>query len=620
MSVPLHRARFSALLIYWLLGGASAFAGPAGDGSPTDGNEQQEMLILPVRVVAADGQPVAGAVVNPWALRCSQGHGMWQLKGLGRSEPPTLTTDGEGRATVPFPKFAEPDERVLTTQVTLSIDHPEFAYITFEFIDIPRKETDDHVVTLNRGAPVELLPVQNGKPAALEGLYVTWSDSRSWKPEVSPTVTDDRSLRIPPIAAGAGQTLLVRLKGERATHFSQITDLDLVPGETLKKTVELRPAIRIEGALSDNVPRPVKNGRLIAQTLPRDVEREDVQWSTWAPMAADGTFVIESWPADEAMQIIALCDGYLAESGDAPSVVKNPRVSRRWINDAIFAARALPHRLERAAKTSPNGANLNALAEVARSVTANIYGDPFLRPQVFEATAFGKRLELRMTPAVRCEIETVNEEGAPIAGVTVMSNPNVGWWNHGSQVYCSSFVRGEQLLLKRDYEAARDDSLPKAYHTASDADGRCVLELPVGRESLYAEHDDYELPIVQGRREQKVMLMPGETAHATLVLQAKGAERLGEWDKLAGVLFGCTGEQCRRLLEDDGFRDRMSVVRAQLSAAKNPRDPKVLSGAFATISEAFNELDDQKEAAKWRRKAAEQKAKAERGGGTPATK
>ena len=35
------------------------------------------MLKLPVRVVDADGKPMANAKVTPWALRSSQGHGPW---------------------------------------------------------------------------------------------------------------------------------------------------------------------------------------------------------------------------------------------------------------------------------------------------------------------------------------------------------------------------------------------------------------------------------------------------------------------------------------------------------------------------------------------------------------
>jgi hypothetical protein len=59
---------------------------------------------------------------------------------------------------------------------------------------------------------------------------------------------------------GANSVLLVKLDGDRATHFSRITDFDLVIGEPKQLEVELRPGVCVRGTLSENVPRPVRNG------------------------------------------------------------------------------------------------------------------------------------------------------------------------------------------------------------------------------------------------------------------------------------------------------------------------------------------------------------------------
>jgi hypothetical protein len=214
-----------------------------------------------------------------------------------------------------------------------------------------------------------------------------------------------------------------------------------------------------------------------------------------------------------------------------------------------------------------------------------------------------------MTPLVRCAIETVDQNGTPVPGVKIGSCPNVGWWNIGSQIYCTMLVRGERLLVERDYRACVEDAFPQPFTTTTDAEGRGFLELPVGHEDLYVEHNGYELPVVRGRRDQRISLVAGATTTARLVLQPKGTEHLGEWDKLAGVLFGCTGEQCRRLLDDPGFRANMDVVRELLDSAKDPTDPAVLTAAYLATAAAFDQLDDKQEAAKWRLKAAEQAAK-----------
>jgi hypothetical protein len=294
--------------------------------------------------------------------------------------------------------------------------------------------------------------------------------------------------------------------------------------------------------------------------LPKENSSYDVNWFTWASINEDGTFVIASWPAGEDIQIIALCDGYMAESGQPPAVVKNP---------------GRP--------------------------------DAYCRPQVFSPSA--QPIVLSMTPTVRCIIETVDEQASPLAGVKVTSNPNVGWWNGGSQIYSEPLLRGECLLMKRDYQLCVDHSYSGAYSTVTGADGRAELELPAGRESLSAGSDNYELPVVQGRRRQSVTLTAGQTTTTRLVLQPKGTERLGDWDKLTGVLFGCTGEQCRRLLNDPSFRAKMENVRQLLNAAEDPTDPVLLTAAYLQVADAFEELEDKQEAAKWRIKAAQQAAK-----------
>jgi hypothetical protein len=552
-----------------LLTATSQAATPAPD--PLDAalatvTKGQQMLKLPVRVVDPAGKPVATAKVSPWALRSSQGHGGWR-KGDERAnrDPTAVVTDENGTATILYPLYRNLEEQVRTIGVSLFVDHPEFAYVNDLHIDVPLETEGPYEIKLPAGSAVEIRPTIDGKPAELSNLFASWSDGRSWTPGVSPEKTPEGTLRIPAMPPGKNSVMLVNLDGDRATHFSKIFDFELKPGEPKTIDVPLRPSLRINGKLSDNVPRPVKNGRLLLRALkPHREDYNRVSWYSWTPVEPDGNFTIDRWPADERLQIIALCDGYIATSGAAPDVVKDP---------------------------------------------PDPMTDFFKRPQVFDANA-DKPIEIAMSPLVRCVATAVDEDDAPIANVKVRSWPNVQWWNDGSQIYGDTLLQGEKLLRTRDYRAAAEDKYGDPFEAVTDAQGKAILELPAGNQNLAVESDVYELPAFLGRRDVQVKLVAGSTTEAILRLQPRGTEKLGEWDKLAGVVFGCSTREGRRICALPGVTQKMEEFTRRFREAKDQRDPQLLSEAYAAVADAFTNVGDQAEAAKWRQKAAEQVAKA----------
>ncbi len=527
-----------------------------------------QMAELTVRVVDGDGTPVPKAKVSPWALRSSQGHGLW-AKDDQRAEigPSDAFTDAAGTATVLYPYYRDRGEGIRTISVSLRVDHPEFAYIGDLHINVPLETGGPYVVRLTAGIPLELRPLLDGESANLDNVFVLWSDGRSSQPGSTPQKLADGALRIPAMPPGENSVLLVKLDGERATHFSKITDFKLVPGEPKRLDVSLLPGVRVRGVLSDNVPRPVRNGRVKARTLdPADAANYRVGWWTWTPIQPDGTFTIEGWPADEPIQLIALCDGFLATSGSAPDRVKNPRDPKT---------------------------------------------DPFTRPQVFSPNG-DMRIELAMTPLVRCVVKVMDEDERPIAGVSVESWPNVGWWNFGSQVYCHPLARGERFLRERDYNHSIDEVFPHPFKAETDAKGHATLALPTGGESLTVLSEVYELPVLLGRREIRVNPARGETTK--IRLQPRSTEKLGEWDQLAGVVFGCSTREGRRIGTLPGVQKQMERIVARFREAKFQRDAQLLSEAYSIFADAFVGVGDLEEAAKWRQKAAEQAEKAREAG------
>lgn len=553
-----HRFHEAIAGILVVLAGAASFAADPvrRDSAIIEQAGVQHACQLRVRVVDADGQPVANVEVSPWALRSSQGHGWWRQDDKDSGiDPQTVMTDADGRAIVEYPFYRDRDERVRTLQVSLQIDHPEFAFDDDIHIDVPPETEVPQLIKLTRGVPVEIRPLLNGVPGALENLHVMWSDSRAWQPGTSVVSTPEGTLRVPAMKPGAGSLHLVKLDGDRVTHSSGIVNVTVPTGPRYQLDVPLQPAARITGRLSDNVPRPVINGRVVVWALPpRPTETDRVRWNTWRPVQQDGTFVIDGWPANEALQIIALCDGFIAASGDPPAGIEPPK-SR------------------------------------------------FNRPQLFEAHA-QQSLEVKMTPLVRCAVLAIDEHEKPISGIQVRSWPNVQWWYHLSQLYCHPLVRGELLIQTRDYEHAADDRFPQPFSSVTDKQGRAVLELPVGKEELAVESDLYELPVFLGGREQQVELVAGKPCEQTLRLQARGTDTLGEWDKLAGVVFGCSTREGRRICALPRVREKMDEFVKRFREASNQRDPQMLSEAFSFVAEAFAGVGDQEEAERWRKKAA----------------
>lgn len=526
----------------------------------------QVMEALPVRVLDPEAQPVPGAVVKPWALRHSQGHGWWDDDDDRCGVPPqAVTTNENGEATVAYPYFRDVKEGTRTTAVSIFVDHRDFAFPNAIHINVPLEEELLHEIKLESGVSMELRPTISGQSVETRDLFAFWSDGRSWQSGASVEKTAESTLRLPPLKPGTHSVLIARLDEDRVTHFSELVDLDVSSEKNAVVEVPLTSVQRIEGALSDDVPRPITNGRVKLETLnPTRGDHSRVAWFSWVPIRSDGSFTIEAWPTGEKIQLIALCDGFIAKSGEAPAE----------------------------AEDAGDPAN-----------------DSLSRPQVFDPSD-QQPITVEMERLVKCVVTAVDEDDKPVAGIGLVSWPTVVWWNGGSQVYCESLVRCERVLRVRDYRVCIDNDFPQPFQATTDGSGTATLELPKGNEYLAVRSDLYELPILLGHRHVQIKMVAGQTTEVTLRLQRRGTERLGEWDKLAGVVYGCSTREGRRICASPEVRKKMDEFKKRFAEAKNQRDPKLLAEAYTIVAEAFANVDDFQEAAKWHRRAAEQTVKA----------
>ena len=533
-----------------------------GNASPSKTGEWDflhgdfEIRTLSVRVTNEEDQPIVGAEVTRTGLGSSGTHISWDED---RDIKPVLTGD-DGIADLSYPHFWKLGEISRpTTGVSLLVEHPDYGYIDDLHISVPLKNESPSMITFVRGVRLELQPTIDGQPADLDNIYAAWPGLRHSSPD-SIERTARGTLQLPPIKPGSTKVRLVRLEGEKATHFSTFHKIDLLPGEPAQLEIPLHPAVTIHGVLSDNVPRPVRNGIVQVIALPPTKE-DDSGWGTGRPIRPDGSFTIEGWPADETLQVIALCDGFHATSGTAPAGITEDRVSSS------------------------------------------------LRPQVFQPL-HNQRIEVSMTPLVECVVDIVNQKGEPVADARVGSSHNVRWWNGGSSIYCYPVGYGEKFLADYDYRQASKSNQPLPFSGKTNAQGRIVLQIPAGRRrSIIVGSKGYEMPIFLGKRDHRIQLTMGETTNVLIKLQPAGTESLSDWEKLKGVIFGSSKHEGKLVWPLPGVKKKMDALRKRMREADDPRDPALLAEAYEAIAEAFDGADDAEEADKWRVKAAEQAGK-----------
>ena len=244
------------------------------------------------------------------------------------------------------------------------------------------------------------------------------------------------------------------------------------------------------GKLDESVTRPVKNGYVIA-AINRSPEANPNDWdSRWSwdaktRIEQDGTFVFESLPTDEVLQMIPVCDGW---------VPKTPEVSQ-------------------VAPFFPDEANRMGGWAVAPTLIK-------LEGEKVEAT-------LKMVKAKKVRVTVVGPDNQPIAGANVGCSPNQKWFDGGAQIYGEAFPTKRYLIESRVGDFKHDRT--SRYSFVTDENGIAeVANLPHGRRSaaLIVGNDDFELPIVGRHRIFRYEFDDADVTEVTVKLQKKGTEEM----------------------------------------------------------------------------------------------
>jgi len=252
--------------------------------------------------------------------------------------------------------------------------------------------------------------------------------------------------------------------------------------------LEMKPWIRLEGRIDQRVPRPVKNGRVVINVRPPQFPAshnydESMQafiakygyadvWTSFRPIAGDGTFVFESIPPGD-VEVITCGDGFISKKGDELKT-----------NDGSIGV-----------------------------------------PQSFPLTTPTTRIEVLTEQTATVEVFARTEDGKPVQGANVQVNPNT-LRGLGTTIFGGTYTTDEEPFRKIE----ELPSVETNYLGITDQNGIAILRnLPAFTRWLEVQHPELEEPLREGNqsRATRIRLTSGATTKVTITLQPKGKSFIG---------------------------------------------------------------------------------------------
>ncbi|MEX0724659.1 MAG: M56 family metallopeptidase [Planctomycetaceae bacterium] len=417
------------------------------------------LLVHLVKMVDTAGNPIVGATVIYPSLGYESGaSAMWD-----KDWQQTFTTDEQGVAVIKAPDVADYADDGYGGIIGLLFDVRHSDHPTTRVSD--RLLDDTAPIVLEETLRVGIRAICDGADEPVTSdLFVQTSGNSFVKWSLKGGVLQSNALSATDAYAGRYLRVVYAPSGKSA-WYSELIDLqDYAKDGTAHITANLFPGVRVEGQLSDNVPRPITGGRVsvVIADGPND-SRWD--WQDMAEIREDGTFAFESLPRDTNLQLVALCDG--------------------WISRSTSEAEAKFY---------------------AKEYGLTIFSSPFhdvtrITPRLFRLDGEVVKPVLAMEPTATCEVIVEDEDGKPIEGADVNINPAVGWYQGGlgvlgmwkSQLTWLKNVDKMMGMSNRDFMDHWRDMRPQ-YIVVTDAEGRAVLHsLPQG--NLYCDIylEDYEV-------------------------------------------------------------------------------------------------------------------------------
>ena len=447
--------------------------------------EFKEVLVV---VQDEDGKPIEGATILPTGFRVKGIHGAdaygWNKKLFGA--PEKSVTDSEGKAYVKYPVEGIPEEKEFTGELIFGVSHPEFASV---FIQSYSVDSPEQPIQLTRGIHLEVSgyfgsdhqPVTELVPNLTEGV-----PPEDWQKEENGVFVFHK------LSPGGHLLQLMGRLPSGEIVYSDTLAFTAEKGKPCHFALEMKPGIRLEGRIDDQVPRPVKNGRVMMDVRPKEYPALDVIedyyaadkkyggrhfWHSYRPISEDGTFVFESIPPGEA-DIVVLGDGF-------------------------------------ASKT---------IGQLQNRVNGALVKGPVMAiPQAFPLVSPVTKIEVTTEPTATLEFTATTKSGRPIEGVWVGMYPSVfrmwgmfGWMKNSSE------------------EPYREiPHLPDPIFSGqTDKNGKLVIKnIPAETHGMEVDHPQFQVPLQEPKgwrdRHIRITFSPGTTNKLELTLEPKGKDFIG---------------------------------------------------------------------------------------------
>ena len=438
------------------------------------------MLECKVKVVDPDGHPIEDAVVYCTGLRSKEeqsSHWGWSDEQWGKA--PKIKTAADGIATMPYPKMLSDSET--TGTMTWSVEHADFtAYRSDHSVD-----DDPAEIVLERGFRIALMAVDDSGEKITQRLYTVGSFEGGGKWDVKKNGTLVSNV----MKKQDGILRVVCFPKDKPTLFSE--EIEIKPGDksrVLLKNIKLSLGCRIKGQLDDSVTRPIKNGYVIACMYKKPNPKDWgslLGWSDEAKIGEDGTFVFESLPPNEAVQLLPICDGWVPAKPKAKDVLAVlPSVEPDKVKRLIEAFAATPQ-----------------LVKTGKRETV---------------------ASLSMIKAPTVTLKVVDKNGAPLKGIKAGSSPNQYFFNAGSNILGTSYpTRSFWETQERGEDPIAFYRSKNPYYGETDSKGILRMKnMPPGPQSLVAFHDHLE---ARADWQKQIVQIGSEDLEVTIEMLPKDA-------------------------------------------------------------------------------------------------